>query len=181
MTGATRRHRVLVVAAAAVVCALAAGLAGAIPLLTTQGPQPIYAAFSLVKQGNLRQQRCGTYQITRGTYTGTSFSPDPRMAGAVTYVGTVSALPSGQTGIANGTLTIRNGSRVRMRATVSGVFTNRSVVNGMVSGALYAPNARLRANVTMVYDDALSFVVFRLGLESGANTAVAYPAVPNCS
>ena len=116
MTGATRRHRVLVVAAAAVVCALAAGLAGASALLTTQGPQPIYAAFSLVKQGTLRQQRCGTYRITRGTYTGTSFSPDPRMAGAATYVGTVSALPSGQTGIANGTLTIRNGNRVRMRA-----------------------------------------------------------------
>jgi hypothetical protein len=181
MSGASRRHRVPIAAAVAAVFALPAGLAAATAEVSTQSPQPIYAAFSLVKKGILRHQRCGVYRVTTGTYTGTSFSPDPRMAGSVTYFGRVLALPSGPTGLASGTLTIRNGKRVRMRATVSGVFTNRAVVNGMVNGALFAPNARLRANVTMIYDDALAFIVFRLGLESGANTAVAYPAVPKCS
>ena len=181
MSGAPKRQRISIAAAVAAVLALPAGLAAAAAELSTQGPQPIYAAFSMVKQGSLRQQRCGPYRITTGTYTGTSFSPDPRMAGSVTYVGRVASLPSGATGVASGTLTIRNDNRVRMRASVMGVFTNRAVVNGLVTGSLTAPNALLRANVTMVYDDALSFVVFRLGLESGANTAVAYPAVPKCS
>ena len=181
MSGVSTRHRVPIAAAFAAVFALPAGLAAATSQVTTQSPQPIYAAFSLVKQGKLRQQRCGVYRVTSGTYTGTSFSPDPRMAGAVTYVGRVSALPSGATGVASGTITIRNGNRVRMRSKVVGVFTNRAVVNGMVNGSLFAPNALIRANVTMIYDDALSFIVFRLGLESGANTAVAYPAVPKCS
>jgi hypothetical protein len=181
MTGASTRHRIPVAAAVAVVLALPAGLAAATSQATTQSPQPIYAAFSLVKQGKLRQQRCGVYRVTSGMYTGTSFSPDPRMAGAVTYSGRVSTLPSGVTGVASGTLTIRNGNRVRLRASVTGVLTNRAVVNGMVSGSLFVPNALIRANVTMIYDDALGFIVFRLGLESGANSAVAYPAVPRCS
>lgn len=181
MSGASTRHRVPIAAAVTALFALPAGLAAATPQVTTQSPQPIYAAFSLVKKGTLRQQRCGVYRITSGTYTGTSFSPDPRMAGSVTYVGRVSALPSGATGLAGGTLTIRNGGRIRMRATVLGVLTNRATVNGLVNGSLFAPNALLRANVTMIYDDALSFIVFRLGLESGANTGVAYPAVPRCS
>jgi hypothetical protein len=181
MSGASTRHRLPIAAAAVAVLGLPAGLAAATSQSTTQSPQPIYAAFSLVKQGKLRQQRCGVYRVTTGTYTGTSFSPDPRMAGSVTYLGRVSTLPSGATGVASGTITIRNGNRVRMRARVTGVFTNRAVVNGLVSGSLFSPNALLAANVTMIYDDALGFIVFRLGLESGANTAVAYPAVPRCS
>jgi hypothetical protein len=70
---------------------------------------------------------------------------------------------------------------VRARATVSGVITQRSVVNGMVNGKLISPNAEILANATLIYDEAFSFVVVRLGLENGANSGVAYPAVPKCS
>lgn len=148
---------------------------------TKASPQPIYAAFSLLKQGKLSTKRCGGYSITSGIYSGRSSSPDPRLAGVVTYVGRVSLHPGGTTGVATGTLTIRDGARaLRMRATVNGVITERSEVNGNVMGSVYGPTARLLANLTMVFDDQLSFAAVRLGLETGKNSAIAYPAIPKC-
>jgi hypothetical protein len=144
-------------------------------------PQPIYAAFSLLKQGKLTTKRCGGYLITTGTYAGRSSSPDARLAGAVTFTGRISLHPGGTTGVATGTLTIRDSARrVRMRASVNGVITERSEVNGNVVGTVYDPTARLLANLTMVFDDQLSFAAVRLGLETGKNSAIAYPAIPKC-
>jgi hypothetical protein len=128
----------------------------------------------------LRRQRCGGYQVFTATYRGPSNSPDPRLGGIATYVGRVSLMRSGSTGIASGTFTFRNKGRVRARATVNGVITQRSAVNGMVNGKLFSPDAQIRANTTLIYDDEFSFIVVRLGLESGANSGVAYPPVPNC-
>jgi hypothetical protein len=180
MAGASTRYRVLISAAIALLLALPAGL-GASSKLAQESPQPIYAAISLVKQGTLRRQRCGDYQVFTATYRGPSNSPDPRLGGIATYVGRVSLMRSSSTGIASGTFTFRNNGRVRARATVNGVITQRSVVNGMVNGKLISPDAQFRANATLIYDDEFSFVVVRLGLESGANSGVAYPPVPKCS
>ena len=163
-----------------VAIAIPVGVGAAAPR-EVSGPQPIYSAFSLLKRGTLTHTRCGAYRVTRGTYAGRAASPDPRLAGAVTYTGRFARLPSGTAGVANGRLVIRDArGRVRMRGSVTGVFSERSVVNGIVSGRLEQPAALLLANVTMVFDDVLGFGAVRLGLESGANTAVAYPAVPKC-
>lgn len=181
MAQAFKSYRVLIPAAIAVLLALPAGLSAAASRINAQSPQPIYAAINLViKQGTLRQQRCGAYQILTGTYRGPSSSPDPRLAGIATYVGRVWLMRSSQTGVASGTFTFRNNGKVRGRATVNGVITQRSVVNGLVNGRLADPNAQLRANTTLIYDDEFSFIVVRLGLESGANSGVAYPPVPRC-
>jgi hypothetical protein len=181
MAGASTRYRTVIAIAGALVLALPAGLsAAASRVVLQQSPQPIYAAISLVKEGTLRRQRCGEYQILRATYRGPSNSPDPRLGGIATYTGRISLMPNGTTGIASGVFTFRNNGRVRARATVNGVITQRSVVNGMVNGKLVDPNAQIRANATLIYDDAFSFIVVRLGLESGANSGIAYPAVPRC-
>jgi hypothetical protein len=179
MAGALTRYRVLIPAALALLLALPAGL-GAASRRTEQGPQPIYAAISLVKEGTLRKQRCGEYQIFTATYRGPSNSPDPRLGGIATYTGRVSLMRGGTTGVASGTFTFRNKGIVRARATVNGVITQRAVVNGMVNGKLVDPNAQIRANATLIYNEEFSFVVVRLGLESGANSGVAYPPVPKC-
>ena len=166
--------------ASVLVLALPAGLSAAVAH-TEASPQPIYAAFSLLKQGKLSSKRCGGYSITTGTYTGRSSSPDARLAGAVTFTGRISLHPGGTTGVTTGTLTIRDSlRRMRMRATVNGVITERSEVNGNVVGTVYDPTARLLANLTMVFDDQLSFAFVRLGLETGKNSAIAYPAIPKC-
>jgi hypothetical protein len=169
-----------IAAASVLVLALPAGLSAAVAH-TEASPQPIYAAFSLLKQGKLSSKRCGGYSITTGTYTGRSSSPDARLAGAVTFTGRISLHPGGTTGVATGTLTIRDSARrLRMRSTVNGVITERSEVNGNVVGTVYDPTARLLANLTMVFDDQLSFAFVRLGLETGKNSAIAYPAIPKC-
>jgi hypothetical protein len=169
-----------VAAAGLLVLALPTGL-GAALARTEASPQPIYAAFSLLKQGKLTTKRCGGYLITTGTYAGRSSSPDARLAGAVTFTGRIALHPGGTTGVATGTLTVRDSARkVRMRASVNGVITERSEVNGNVVGTVYDPTARLLANLTMVFDDQLSFAAVRLGLETGKNSAIAYPAIPKC-
>jgi hypothetical protein len=67
-----------------------------------------------------------------------------------------------------------------MRSTLNGVITQRSAVNGLVTGTLYNPGALLLANVTMVFDEVLGFAAVRLGLESGQNSGIAYPPIPKC-
>jgi hypothetical protein len=175
-----KRHRVSIASLVVLLLALPNGLGAAVGR-TQAGPQPIYAAFSLLKVGKLRMQRCGAYSVTTGTYTGRSASPDPRMAGVVTWVGRIVLYPSGSTGVVTGALTIRDSGRtVRMRSGVSGVITNRSTVNGIVSGSLVGPGALLLANLTMVFDEELGFAAVRLGFESGQNSGISYPTVPKC-
>jgi hypothetical protein len=165
----------------ALVLALPAGLGAAEVAQTQASPQPIYAAFSLLKQGKLTMKRCGGYSITTGTYTGRSSSPDARLAGSVTYTGRISVHPGGTTGVATGTLTVRDSlRRLRTRASINGVITERSEVNGNVVGWVYDPTARLLANLTMVFDDELGFAAVRLGLETGKNSGIAYPTIPKC-
>jgi hypothetical protein len=145
------------------------------PAAAQANAQPIYTAFNLLKQGKLRQRRCGPYRVTTGTYTGRATSPDPRMAGDVTYVAELAINSGGGTGVARGTITIRDSRRaIRMRSNLWGVITNGGTVNGLVMGKLFVPPALLLANLTMVFDDRLGFAPARLGLESGANSAIAY-------
>jgi len=160
---------------------LPAGVAAATPAADVRGPEPIYSAFTLVKQGPGRTQRCGRYQITTATYVGTAISPDARMAGSARYTSRLAAIRGRPSGIATGTLTILDDrSRLRHRTTLTGVLTNDAVVNGLVSGSIYAPNELILANVTIHFDDKKFRATFRIGLEGGANTGVAYPAGPRC-
>ena len=147
----------------------------------TQGSQPIYSAFSLIKTGKLTSRRCGGYTLTTGTYTGRAASGDPRLAGSVTYTSRIAISRDSESGVATGTLVVRDSRRrVRMRANVTGVMTQRTVVNGILAGNLMVPGALILANLTMVFDDELGFAAVRLGVESGSNSAVAYPPVPKC-
>jgi hypothetical protein len=141
--------------------------------------QPIYAAFAVAAPRRPQPQRCGVYEIFRATYTGNSTSPDARLAGSIVLTGRIVVNASGTTGIANGTIVIRDARRiVRFRGTMRGVLTERSTVNGLVTGTVFRPTALLLANVTIVFDEVLRFGFVQFGLESGRNSAVAYPTVP---
>jgi hypothetical protein len=160
---------------------LPAGVAAATPAADVKGPEPIYSAFTLVKAAPGRTQRCGRYQITTATYAGTAVSPDARMAGTARYTSRLVAIKGRPTGIGSGTLTIRDSrGRLRHRTTLTGVLSQGGVVNGLVSGNVYGPNELILANVTIHFDDQLFRATFRIGLADGANTGVAYPAVPRC-
>jgi hypothetical protein len=143
--------------------------------------EPIYAAVAIVATGKPIVRRCGGYTVTTARYTGNSNSPDPRMAGKVAFAGRFAVNTGGTSGVATGQFVIRDRrNRIRMKANLRGVMTQRTTVNGIVSGSLSLPSARLIVNVTIVFDEILRFGAVRLGLESGANSGVAYPPVPRC-
>jgi hypothetical protein len=158
---------------------LATGVAAASK--ARHGSQPIYAAFTILPKGKLTSRRCNGYQLTSGTYGGTSTSPDPRLAGRATLTPKIAVFPGSGTGFITGPLVIRDPrGHVHLRATLTGVITNRTVVNGLVRGTLSAPSALLLANVTIVFDTVYRFGAVRLGLESGQNSAVAYTPLKGC-
>jgi hypothetical protein len=69
---------------------------------------------------------------------------------------------------------------VTMRSTMRGVVSFQQVVNGVLMGSLFRPNALMIANVTMDFNDNLTFAAVRFGMEDGSNTAVSYPRPRGC-
>jgi hypothetical protein len=170
----------LVPAGALCFLVLAALPAGAAPSQISANAQPVYFATSLfLQKGTRRDRRCGPYRVTTATYVGTTITPEPRLQGQLTYRARLVINIGGTHGVATGTFTIRDGrDTVRMRSTMRGVVTFQQVVNGVLMGSLFRPNALMIANVTMDFNDNLTFAAVRFGMEDGANTAVSYPRVP---
>lgn len=167
--------------AAALSLSVPTGLASASPALLDASAEPIYAAAAILPNKKPVVRRCGGYTVTSAIWSGNSNSPDPRMAGRMTFAARIAVNTGGTTGVATGQFVIRDRQRrIRMRANLQGVVSSRTTVNGMVMGTVSRPAARLSANVTIVFDEVLRFGAVRLGTESGLNTGVAYPAVPNC-
>jgi hypothetical protein len=134
----------------------------------------IYSAFTMLARKAPTTHRCGVYTVTKATYTAQSTSPDPRLAGAVTFVAKL-VLNGEGTGLATGRLTIRDRrKRIRMRGTLRGVVSRRSDVSGILSGSLRRPNALLLANVSMFLYPGFRQAVVRVGLYDSKNSAVAY-------
>ena len=167
--------------AAALSLSVPTGLGSAAPALLEASAEPIYAAAAILPNKKPVVRRCGGYTITTAIWTGNSNSPDPRMAGRMTFAGRIAVNTGGTTGVATGQFVIRDRQRrIRMRANLRAVVTAKTTVNGVVMGTVSRPGAQLIANVTVVFDDVLRFGAVRLGLEQGLNSGVAYPAVPNC-
>jgi hypothetical protein len=156
--------------------------AGAAPIEVTRNAQPVFFASSLVLQkGTRRDRRCGPYRVTTATYVGQTFSPEPRLAGQAIYRARLAINTGGTHGVATGTFTIRNGrNTLRMRSTVRGVITFQEVVNGVLMGTLFRPTELMIMNVTMDFNEVLTFAVVRAGMEQGQNTGISYQRVPPC-
>jgi hypothetical protein len=167
--------------AAALSLSIPSGLGAAAPAQLSASAEPIYAAAAILANKRPVVRRCAGYTVTTAIYSGTSNSPDPRMAGRMSFAGRIAVNTGGTSGVASGQFVIRDrANRIRMKANLRGVVTSRTTVNGLVMGSVSRPTARLTANVTIVFDEVLRFGAVRLGTESGANSAVAYPPVPNC-
>lgn len=170
-----------VVIGAALALSVPSGLTASTGLASVATAQPIYAAAALVANSRPVVRRCNGFTIISARWSGNSVAGDQRMAGRMTFAGRIAVNTAGSSGVATGQFVIRDRRQnIRMRANLTGVVTNRTVVNGVVSGTLRNPNARLTANITIVFDEVHRFGAVRLGLESGLNSAVAYPTVPTC-
>jgi hypothetical protein len=170
-----------IVIAAALALSIPNGLSAAAPAATRTSAEPIFAAAAIAATKKPKVRRCGGYTVTTALYTGNSNSTDARMAGRMTFAGRIAVNSGGSAGVATGQFLVRDRQRrIRMQANLRGVVTQGVTVNGVVMGTVSRPAARLMANVTIVFDEVLRFGAVRLGLETGLNSAVAYPAVPNC-
>jgi hypothetical protein len=170
-----------IVIAAALTLSIPSGLGAAVPAQLSSSAEPIYAAAAILANKRPVVRRCGNYTVTTAIYSGPSNSPDPRMGGRMSFAGRIAVNTGGTSGVATGQFVIRDrAGRIRMKANLQGVVTSRTTVNGVVTGTVSRPFAQLIANVTIVFDDVLRFGAVRLGTESGLNTGVAYPPVPNC-
>ncbi len=139
------------------------------------GAQSIYSAFSILARGKPTSHACGAFRVTTATLTGTATSPDPRLAGVATLETRIAVNPKTGYGWAVGALTVRSHGSPRLHAGLVGVVSDQNVVNGLVTGKVFSPPARLLANVSIVFNENFSFAAVRLGVESGKNSAVAYP------
>jgi hypothetical protein len=167
--------------AAALSLSIPSGLGAATPTQLSASAEPIYAAAAIVPSKRPVVRRCGGYTITSAIWSGNSNSPDPRMAGRMTFAGRIAVNTGGTSGVATGQFVIRDRqNHIRMKSNFRGVVTQRTTVNGVTMGSVSRPRAHLMVNTTIVFDEVLRFGAVRLGLEQGANSGVAYPAVPNC-
>jgi hypothetical protein len=170
-----------IVIAAALTLSIPNGLSASARPASATSAEPIFAAAAIVATKKPKVRRCGGYTVTTALYTGNSNSTDARMAGRMTFAGRIAVNSGGTAGVATGQFLIRDRqNRIRMRANLFAVVTQGVTVNGVVVGTVSRPARRLVANITIAFDEVLRFGAVRLGLETGLNSAVAYPAVPNC-
>ncbi len=157
---------------------LAAGLAVAANRKPYEGS--VYSAFSVLSKTPPTRHACGPYVVRRATYKGTATSPDPRLAGAATLAARFTVVPATGQAVVGGTLKVRDTrGRLRLSATLSGLLSSHNVVSGILRGRLYHRDALLLANVTLVFNENLTFAAVRLGLEGSENLAIAYNQ-PRC-
>jgi hypothetical protein len=172
-------RRKLTVASAASVALLVVATAITAAPRRTQIARSVYAAFSLVSKNRPTTTRCGSYAVTRTTLEGVATSPEPSLGGRARMIAKVALNRSTGYGFITGTLVIRSGRTVRLRATLRGVISNSTVANGLVVGT-FADRTALLANVSLIFNENFSFVAVRLGIETGQNSAVAYPVGRRC-
>ena len=166
------------IAAGALVIVVASGVAHASAPQQTGGTV-VYSSFSIAAQRPLSVARCGAYVVTRGTYGGTSTSPDRRLTGATTI--RMRFVVRNGRGFATATIVVRDTQRkVRLRGSITGVVSKRTVVTGMLRGRLFRPNAALLANTTFLFNSARTFAVVRLGVDVAENAGVAYGPLGKC-
>ena len=163
-----------------------------------QPTEPAQATFTATPTDKSKTRQCtgvdGTYNITKGVYTGTSESPDPRLAGNITIkTKSIVNLDNGL-GHTEGQVFLRDASSRKLKAVagLQAVNTERGVLNGFIAGkvktASTAPTTakssgrhrhgnggtRLAANFTAAFNAEGTQLSGEFGTGTGQNTAVLY-------
>ena len=172
--GITIRTRTYIVAGCGIALLAATSVAAAASVAPSKAGAAVYATAAISARHPVKAGRCGSYAVIRGAWAGGMTSPDERLAGTIVFQGRVRT-NGGGTGIATGGLTVRDGrGRTRMKATLLGVVTRRTVIKGLAKGKLFGPTKNLVAIVTISFDSRYTLGGLRLGLDASENTAVTY-------
>jgi hypothetical protein len=160
-----------------------------------QPTESAQATFTATPTDKSKTRQCtgvdGTYNITKGVYTGTSESPDPRLAGNITIkTKSVVNLDNGL-GHTKGKVFLRDADSRKLKAVagLQAVNTERGVLNGFIAGSVKNATAsskakrgrsrgsagtKLAANFTAAFNADGTQLSGELGTGAGQNTAVLY-------
>jgi hypothetical protein len=162
-----------------------------------QPTEAVQATFTATPTDRTKTRQCtgvdGTYNVTKGVYTGTSESSDPRLAGAITIRSkSVVNLDTGL-GHTEGQVQLRDATTRKLKAVagLQAVNTERGVLNGFIAGKVKTASTtgnaksgrghrhgnggtRLAANFTATFNADGTQLSGELGTGAGQNTAVLY-------
>ena len=145
-----------------------------------QPTEAVQATFTATPSEKSKTRQCtgvdGTYNVTKGVYTGTSESSDPRLAGAITIkTKSVVNLDTGL-GHTEGKVFLRDADSRKLKAVagLQAVNTERGVLNGFIAGKVKNRGTKLAANFTAAFNAEGTQLNGELGTGAGQNTAVLY-------
>ena len=116
-----------------------------------QPTEAVQATFIATPTGNTKTRQCtgvdGTYDVTKGAYTGTSISDDPRLAGTITIRTTSVVNVDTGLGHTEGTVFLRDADTGSLKSTaaLAAVNTERGVLNGFIAGKVKTASVAARA------------------------------------
>jgi hypothetical protein len=144
------------------------------------------ATFTAAPTSETRTTQCtgadGTYNVTRGVYTGTA-TGDPRLTGAITIKAkTIVNLTSGL-GSTKGHVTLRSADgKTLAKGDLIAVNTQRGVLNGFISGKVKGENGgALLANFSAAFNADGTALAGELGGSSATTTDSAIITSGRCS
>ena len=136
--------------------------------------QPVMATFDAATVSHLETSTCtgadGTYAQTKATYTGTSTSADPRLAGALKIDAKTVYNTTTNLGHVEGKFSVESAT-----GKTKGKFTavdTAGALAGFADGNAKDPKAKLLANFSANFDPATGFSTGLLGSGSSPDTAI---------
>jgi hypothetical protein len=166
------RRLTLVVAAglALVATSLAVGA-----LMRDRSMSAVSATFTATTVGTRATTTCtngdGTFQITRGTYTGTA-SGDPALSGPIRLMVNATINTTKRLGTIDGAVVVDRAGR-DTRARLTGVYRDGSV-SGMLFGAAMPPGERLLGTFTASYSSDGGFGAGGIGVGNVDPVAISF-------
>jgi hypothetical protein len=166
------RRLTLVVAAALALVATSVAIGALVRDRTTSA---VTATFTATTVGTRATTTCtngdGTFQITNGTYTGTS-SGDPLLAGPIRLSVHAAINTTKRLGTVDGTLVVDRAGR-DTRARLAGVYHDGSV-SGLLLGAALPPGQRLIGTFTASYSPDGGFGAGGIGTGNVVPAAISF-------
>jgi hypothetical protein len=165
-------------ALAALVMLVSTGIAVAVAAKKPKGTSTVAATFTAAAASNVATQTCtgsdGVYQITKGDYTGTSVSTDPRLNGALKIHAKSVLNTTKGLGFVAAKLEIRNPASGAMAKGSLIAVNTAGQLRGFIRGKVKKPEAKLLANFSATFTGATGFTAGKLGAGASNDSAIVF-------
>lgn len=140
--------------------------------------KPVTATFAATSVPDRKTETCtgadGSYEITHAKYTGTSTSADRRLNGTIELHVTSVYNTTKNLGRLDAKVHVRSAAGADKAEGNLHAVNTRGQLQGLLSGSVHDPAARLLANVSAAFTSTGGFTSGQLGTGTAANTAIVY-------